>query len=870
MLKRLISVPILSLLLLSAITGNKAAAQCTNATVNWDNLDYYITTGSYSGYVTAAMAATQRFAIGMNAVTIAYSGTLTNNGESNGNTADAGNDVSYTTGTGGSNTATIILTFDREVTALRFSLYDIDSRQQVSVNSKNGLGLTLNNTTLAKRSGGVLTLSPVSGIGANPMATSSNTTVGSSSNDGTVDVTVAGPVKTITISLSNTGTVSSADIYLGDITACVVGSFPDDYYTISKPYDNQPEWVLAVHDLNTVYMVDPSNGRAVALFTDPNVRVREINNLSYDPYKRIVYYSVDGLERCTPAGNPDSITFIKKYDVTTGVISYLISDINASPYNLPTFEAGLESGGAAFYGSSLYSGVEAYKLTGTKNSGRESVINRIDFAADSLTPVSVCQVFALPVDNGSANIHDWADFVVKDGVIYDFSSSTTLGNGRALHIDMQTNQILTTINPNVSANVMRQTAQTWDGRILWVHNEIGQYNGTTSNTVTNKQTIFNAPRSATWVGPAGDAAEAFRPMTDFGDAPASYDPVSTSPALNEKDSALRIGATLDLEWAKNTSANASGDGADEDGLAFVPILDPSVHAYLAPVSVYNHTGGNAYLSAWLDYNGNGLFDAGEGLAPITVPSGTGMQSFNLYWTGITSPIASGTYTYLRIRITSNNTLTTAKATGYFLDGETEDYRVLVDDFPLSVNVLTFNAKAMNSSTGRLTWTTSDENNLSGFDIERSTDGINWSPIGFVNAKGNGSGVTTDYLYNDVHALKGKSYYRLKLKDQSPSFQYSEIRNITIRDYAAEVSITPNPAKTTATVYINSDVNADAVIVFHDMQGRKLRTTKHRLFTGGNSLVLNNLDQLPDGTYIVQIITGQEIINRKIVIGKSIY
>jgi len=290
-----------------------------------------------------------------------------------------------------------------------------------------------------------------------------------------------------------------------------------------------------------------------------------------------------------------------------------------------------------------------------------------------------------------------------------------------------------------------------------VANEIGIYNGTIANTVTGKQTIFNAPRSTTWVGPAGDAAEAFRPKADFGDAPSSYDPVALSPALNEKDTAIRIGATWDWEWNKNTSSDASGDGGDEDGLAFVSVFDPGTQAYLVQTQVYNNTGANATLCAWLDYNGNNVFDASEGLAPITVGSSSSPQSFYLYWSGIVSTIPAGSFTYLRIRLTSaTNGMTASNPTGYYNDGETEDYRVLVDDFLLPVTLLSFSARAINSTTVRLNWITTSEDNLAGFEIERSADGINWSTIAFVNAKGNGQTADNNYLYNELQALKGKS------------------------------------------------------------------------------------------------------------------
>lgn len=58
--------------------------------------------------------------------------------------------------------------------------------------------------------------------------------------------------------------------------------------------------------------------------------------------------------------------------------------------------------------------MEGYKLSGTKNSGRETVIWRIEFASDSITPSKACQVWGTPVDNGSNNIHDYADFGLKD------------------------------------------------------------------------------------------------------------------------------------------------------------------------------------------------------------------------------------------------------------------------------------------------------------------------------------------------------------------------------------------------------------------------------------------------------------------------
>lgn len=858
----------------SLLTGN-VKAQCTNAQINWDYLDYlHRNTPAYSSYITAGMYAsmvqTQSFAIGVNRLTISHNYTTTNNqGENTTHTGEAGSrgsgaDVEYR-GNG-----VITCTFDNAVTNTSFSLYDIDRNQVVAVTAFNGA--TPVNITMAAVSGATLTV--VGSGGTAPVATANNTTVANTSTNASLNIDIAASITSFVITVTATGTCNSScggggtengAFWLSDITACVTGSFPTNYYTVSEPFTGQPAYVLAVHDLNTIYMVDPVTGRAVSLFTDTTARVREINDLAYDPHKRILYYSVDGLERCTPAGAPDSVRYIKKYDFNTEQISQVINNVNSAPFNIPTFYYGLESASSAFYNGSLYQGVEGTQ-SGSTNTGREGIVWRIDFSADSITPIKACQVFALPVDNGSSLLHDWGDIIIKDGILYDFNAAaaSSVGNYNLLNLQTKT---MTTHNGVRTSDKPRQAGQQWDGTLLWLHDSVTTYNGTNVLTLPKRQ-IVAAPRSVTWVAGAGDAAEAFRPKADFGDAPSTYDPNPKSPALNERDTAIRIGTTYDWEWNKNTSTDATGDGSDEDGLAYVPIFARMINQYVVQVQVWNNSGANATLCAWFDYNGNGVFDVTEGLAPITVTSMAGYQSFYLAWTGITSPLNNGDFTYLRIRITSaSNSMSAANPTGYFNDGETEDYRVLVDDYPLTVNMLSFQAKSVNNTIGRLNWSTSAEVDFTGFNVERSYDGTNWNVIGFVAAKGNNLSGTNSYEFDDPQPLKGRSSYRLKLLNRNNINHYSEVRNIIIKEAIDQVSLIPNPASTYATIYINSNINTEANISLQDIHGRIFRNERHRLNTGNNSVTLNSLNQLPGGTYIIQIIANQQVISKKIIIGK---
>src|SRR5207253_10457866 len=70
----------------------------------------------------------------------------------------------------------------------------------------------------------------------------------------------------------------------------------------------------------------------------------------------------------------------------------------------------------------------------------------------------------------------------------------------------------------------------------------------------------------------------------------------------------------------------------------------------------------------------------------------------------------------------------------------------VDCTTLPVTLLGLSA----SPSGRkvtLHWSTASENNNRGFNIERSTDAVNWSTMGFVAGVGNSS-VTNNYSYVD--------------------------------------------------------------------------------------------------------------------------
>src|ERR1700674_236842 len=180
---------------------SQCAAGWNAATTKWDNLDYLITTGAYSGFVTNQMRDTQYFAIGTDRLKIQLNGIATN-GENTTNTAIAG---SYGSGASVeySGLGTITLTFDTVVKNLQFSLYDIDLNQVATVTSKDATGAALP-ITMAVVTAGIVT---VTGSGTNSAVATANATAAANNDTrGTVNVSISGGngVKSVTITMTGT------------------------------------------------------------------------------------------------------------------------------------------------------------------------------------------------------------------------------------------------------------------------------------------------------------------------------------------------------------------------------------------------------------------------------------------------------------------------------------------------------------------------------------------------------------------------------------------------------------------------------------------------------------------------------------------
>jgi uncharacterized repeat protein (TIGR03803 family) len=175
--------------------------------------------------------------------------------------------------------------------------------------------------------------------------------------------------------------------------------------------------------------------------------------------------------------------------------------------------------------------------------------------------------------------------------------------------------------------------------------------------------------------------------------------------------------------------------------------------------------------------------------------------------------------------------------------------------PLPVHWLVFTAQPVNK-TVLLQWQTAQEQNSKNFEIERSSNGSNFSYIGAIAAAGN-SGVAKNYSFTDGLPLKGNSYYRLRQTDLDGKFTYSKVVSINFSNRPG-FSLYPNPVHDI--LYINTTATETILsVTITDMNGRLLQHVR----PGRTSFLSIPVSNLSAGIFQVRVKTTQNIYTKKI-------
>ena len=277
-----------------------------------------------------------------------------------------------------------------------------------------------------------------------------------------------------------------------------------------------------------------------------------------------------------------------------------------------------------------------------------------------------------------------------------------------------------------------------------------------------------------------------------------------------------------------TVTNINRDGVDNSNHVIDRFWQVNDSAYITSPSLTNLI---------FSYNENEWSEAGNNI----IESGLTAQSWNAAsatWTSITGTDNA-----------SANDVTVAAVAGSDLHA----WWTLVDqDYALPLTLLSFSAEKQNEN-ALLKWTVTQQINVSYYEVQRSINSVDFSPVGKVYTTNN-TILNNDYTYTDAlnNINANAIYYRLRMVDRDGKFVYSPVRFISlIESNDKQIQLSPNPA-TSLVVIKFADVPAGSYqLTVLDATGKMVSTKKIEVAPYSTIYFHRNLN-MASGTYFINI------------------
>lgn len=176
-----------------------------------------------------------------------------------------------------------------------------------------------------------------------------------------------------------------------------------------------------------------------------------------------------------------------------------------------------------------------------------------------------------------------------------------------------------------------------------------------------------------------------------------------------------------------------------------------------------------------------------------------------------------------------------------------------------LDLLSFTASST-SKTNVLAWTTSQEFGIKKYGVQKSTDGVHFETLSWVNAKG--SALYNEYKVNDELLSKGSVYYRLQIVEKDATTRYSKIVRLQSLGNQSTFAVWPNPVtnRNGNIIVKHPAASGKATLAIYAADGRMILQYSVPQQTIQTGLALNNL---PAGNYRLVYTSSQQKLSQQI-------
>lgn len=203
---------------------------------------------------------------------------------------------------------------------------------------------------------------------------------------------------------------------------------------------------------------------------------------------------------------------------------------------------------------------------------------------------------------------------------------------------------------------------------------------------------------------------------------------------------------------------------------------------------------------------------------------------------VTLPNLPAATSTARIKVQANDNI--------FFDISNNNFSIAVGTLPVTIT----NIKAYQKNAGvQVEWTVLNETNINSYDIEKSSNGINFTKVGNVTA-------TNANMYNwlDASPADGNNYYRIKVIDNSGDIKFTETVNVRIGKEKNIINVVNNPILNNKILLQmeNTDKGVYTINLYNQL-GQLLNKNdiKHN---GGSASYSININNLAKGVYQLSI------------------
>lgn len=260
---------------------------------------------------------------------------------------------------------------------------------------------------------------------------------------------------------------------------------------------------------------------------------------------------------------------------------------------------------------------------------------------------------------------------------------------------------------------------------------------------------------------------------------------------------------------------------------------------------------------------DGTMGTGKNVIIVTTPTNE-----QLYYNGLlvtaNYKITNYNPALLQVKFTTVNSVISTTFTYAYLDAASVEsvpatYTINMS-IALAETLLSFSGTTT-SGGNLLTWTAANETSDVTYIIDRSFDGINFSPIGQVAATGDNTTISHSFTDNSP-TPNTPNYYRLEWTDGKGDVAYSNVVTLTNSQVSGVLDVSPNPFHDQVTIRASLSRAQDVAIRLLDSRGYVLRQGQYQGVTGMNAFTLDG-SGLPPSVYFVQIILADKVTVKKV-------